>query len=107
MTKAKTVKKTTKAPSKKKKAPVSAANVGPIAGEIEEVLDEPVSQGSKKKTGKGGEKLAADLENKFGEIAKMLSDSNTGKKEPRQLRWALKSLDAAKDAAMRHVRHNV
>lgn len=87
------------------KAPKDQASVGPITGEIEATPGAP-APAPEKKAKKDSTALVAALEQQYVSYKKILTDSNAGKKQPRQLRWALKALDAAHDAALRHVRHN-
>lgn len=52
--------------------------------------------------------LAQGLNEKFDAIHKTLSDTNKGGgKQPRALVQALEALDAARNAAARHIQHNV
>ncbi len=86
------------------------ASVGPVTGTLEGKPDS-VKQPASQKVGKAHATPKAVLEQKvvkaFGAVEKILLETNgNAKKQPRQLRWALKSLDAAKDAALRHVKHN-
>lgn len=94
--------------SKAPKEVDSAAAVGPIEGILEATPDQPAQAAKPEKKPSCVSK--DDMKNKivdlFCAVEKALLDTNEEKKQPRALRWALKSLDAAKDAALRHVRHN-
>lgn len=112
MAKAKT---TTKAPkATKAKAPAADttnAAVGPVAGTLEGQPDAIKTTEAPAKVGKTSKKsqalVAQSIEEQFAAIQKTLEGTNSDKKQPRQLRWALRALEAAKDAALRHVQHNV
>lgn len=96
-------------PPKASKAPKeqdSAATVGPVEGTLEASEDTPTTNPAKaeKAPPYDVEKL---LKDQFAAITNTLTKTSLGPKQPRQLRWALKSLEAAQDAAMRHVKHNV
>ncbi len=90
--------------------PETNATVGPIAGTLETQPDEPVvpvaPKPEKKKTGEANS-VTGSLADKFQSIREQLEATAKGKKQPRQLRWALKSLEAAEDAANRHIKHNI
>lgn len=87
-------------------APESAtASVGPVEGTLEANPDEVNTPTPKGKKGKFGG-VSADFGQRFDDLAAALAATNKEKKQPRQLRWALKALDAAKDAALRHIQHN-
>lgn len=101
----------------KQKVPAAApetepatASVGPVAGTLEASPDAIKPHVGEKvgKAHKKGKALAEQAINEqFNALEKTLLETNSGPKQPRQLRWALRSLDAAKDAALRHIRHNV
>jgi hypothetical protein len=102
----KTVKK---APAKK--TAKNDASVGPVKGSLETKPDVPAIkpvEGLKvgKPVSKSKTVYEQEVNEQFNTIEKTLLATNDAKKQPRQLRWALKSLDAAKDAALRHIRHN-
>jgi ATP-dependent Lon protease len=80
---------------KPKKAPKA-----PKAPKVEAAAVPVVKAATEKKA---TEKL---LNEQFDAIKQTLLKTHEGKKQPRQLRWALKSLEAAEDAAQRHVKHN-
>lgn len=50
--------------------------------------------------------ITATLDRQFNAIRDTLTGMNTGIKQPRQLRWALKSLAMAEDAAARAIQHS-
>lgn len=90
-----------------KKPANSPASVGPVTGTLEGEADAPAAPAKPATKAKGNKDgIHSVLDEQFGEIEKTLLATHSGPKQPRQLRWALKSLDAAKDAAKRHVLHN-
>lgn len=111
MAKAKTETKPKALKSAKAKEPEATnAAVGPVAGTLEGEPDD-VKAAPAPKTTKASkvaqDKLNTNLEGQFAEIRKTLEGTTDARKQPRQLRWALRALDAAEDAAKRHVQHNV
>lgn len=50
--------------------------------------------------------LTAKLAVQFGAVRDTLTSTNSGLKQPRQLRWALKTLAMAEEAAARAVQHS-
>ncbi len=86
----------------------SAANVGPVDGTLESQPDEAAKAVKPAKAAPKADKHKTrdELINHFATVEKFLLATNLDKKLPRQLRWALRALDAAKDAAVRHVHHN-
>jgi hypothetical protein len=82
------------------------ASVGPIAGTLETKPDAPKVATPAPRDRKARDAAEQKVNEQFNAIEKTLLDTNKDKKQPRQLRWALRSLDAAKDAALRHIKHN-
>ncbi len=101
--------KAPKAEKPKKTAQVEGgANVGPVAGTLEVQPDAVKAPEAAPKVGTAKAKtkdlLGRQLEEQFAAIQKTLTESCKEKKQPRQLRWALRSLDDAKDLAVRYVK---
>lgn len=96
-------------PAKAKAPEATNAAVGPVAGTLEGNPDEVKTAAPKvSKASKDAQvKAAAEISAQFLVIRNMLEGTNKEKKQPRQLRWALRAVDAAEDAALRHVQHNV
>ena len=92
-----TEKKPAKAKAEKKPAKAVEAEVEVIVEAPEEVEVAP----------KKSKHLATALEvvDLFDELRAMLESTEGGKKQSRPLRWALKALILAKDAAVRHFTH--
>lgn len=86
--------------------PVPTASVGPIKGTLEGKPDKVRKQSAKEPEVIDKSVVAQSVEEQFAALAKTLSDT-VGVKQPRQLRWALKALEDAKDLALRHVNQNL
>lgn len=86
----------------------SQANVGPVNGTLETEPAAPAAPIGGVK-GKAAAKKAAGVLSQdqvaegFKGLADALKATSKGAKMPRQLRWALKSLDAAQDQVMRYM----
>lgn len=103
---------TTKAPKPAKapkppKTPAGSGSVGPIDGTLEGKPDVPAADPAPKAPGKPNYDVEKLIKDQFAAIENTLAKTCLEGKQPRQLRFALTALEAAKDQALRHIKHNV